>query len=748
MLHSVCRCAFGVLVHYCAILASAQAGPPRIVPVGTVPQDIRLTELKNERGYYPFTPCSSREAWERRTSRLRRQMLVAAGLWPMPDKAPSKPAIHGLVDCGRYTVEKVILETYPGFFLTGNLYRPKGRSGKLPAVLTPFGHWPDGRFYDNDVMYGRKATRQCLAEGTERFETAARYPLQAYAVQLARMGCAVLQYDMVGRADSRQLLHNAGVRPEMNDPKRWGFCSPQAEARMQTIFGLQTYNSIRALDLLCELPDVDPARIAVMGQSGGGQQTNFLCAIDPRPAVSVPMCMVSTTCQAGCICGCASYLWIGTSGIELAALMAPKPLALIGANDWTSDVPAKGLPELKRHYSLWGAEDRVMAQSLLQFPHNFNSVSRALMYSWLNKHLKLGLEEPVLEQDFHPLSVAQSSVWDAEHPAPPGGNEFERSFLQRMTADTRRQMAALLPKDAASLAEYRRIVGGALEVMIGRGMPQPDALGIVHREIAQFHVGVLSEDIGPYHMTAFLLHYPAFNEELPVVRLDPKTWNRRAVIWIDRWGKQSLWGKSGELRPGVQALLDQGYAVVGADLLGQGEFAVDGRAVTRVGLQDRNYDANHRWDNYLGYTYGFNPPLFSQRVRDILTLVAFARGKMIGAEQVDVVGLGGAGHWVAAARAIAGPAIDRAAIDTAGFRFANLTATDDPDFLPGAVKYNDLPGMIALSAPHRFWVMGENSVSLSVASAAYDAAGQGRQLTIVPDEVREPELEAAKWLVE
>lgn len=288
--------------------------------------------------------------------------------------------------------------------------------------------------------------------------------------------------------------------------------------------------------------------------------------------------------------------------------------------------------------------------------------------------------------------------------------------------------------------------GGAVEVMIGRGMPEPDALGIVRRSIP--HAGVLSQDIGAYRMTAFLLQYPAFSEELPVVRLDPTTWNRRAVIWMDRCGKQSLWTESGKLRSGVQTLLDRGYVVIGADLLGQGEFTVDGRPVTRVVIEEKNYDANDRWCKYLGFTYGFNPPLFSQRVRDILTLVVFARGKMMGAEQVDVVGMRGAGHWVAAARSIAGKAIDRAVIDTAGFRFANLAATDDPDFLPGAVKYNDLPGMIALSAPHPLWIVGEDDSSMSLARAAYRAAGQDKNLTILSNGFPEPELEIAKWLAD
>ena len=95
-----------------------------------------------------------------------------------------------------------------------------------------------------------------------------------------------------------------------------------------------------------------------------------------------------------------------------------------------------------------------------------------------------------------------------------------------------------------------------------------------------------------------------------------------------------------------------------------------------------------------------------------------------------MVGLGGAGHWVAAARAIAGSAIDLAAIDTAGFRFANLTAIDDPDFLPGGAKYDDLPGIIALSAPGPLWLAGESDSALSLISAAYRAAGQPENLTI------------------
>ncbi len=200
-------------------------------------------------------------------------------------------------------------------------------------------------------------------------------------------------------------------------------------------------------------------------------------------------------------------------------------------------------------------------------------------------------------------------------------------------------------------------------------------------------------------MTKFLLRNPARDEELPVIRLDPKNWNRRVVVWIDRRGKQALFAASGAPCRHVEALAG-GFAVIGVDLLGQGEFTADGSPWAKARLNESK-DARTKESRvtYAGFTFGYNRPLFSERVHDLLSLVAFLRSVNPAAEGVDVVGLNGAGHWVAAARAIAGNAIDRAAVDTAGFRFADLTALDDPDFLPGGAKYGDLPGMIAARGP-------------------------------------------------
>src|SRR5438105_5033671 len=239
--------------------------------------------------------------------------------------------------------------------------------------------------------------------------------------------------------------------------------------------GLQTYNSIRALDFLLSLPEVDSKRIGVTGASGGGTQTFILCAVDDRPTVAFPAVMVSTAMQGGCVCENGSYLRRGTGNIELAALFAPKPLAMSGAHDWTIDIETKGLPELKATYRLYDAEDQVLARCFPQFQHNYNQVSRELMYNWFNKHLHLGQSEPVTERPFVPVPPRELSVFDSQHPRPADAAGVE-ALRRYMTEASDQQIAALLPKDEPSLNEFRRIVGTALQVMVGDRLPRAGAL--------------------------------------------------------------------------------------------------------------------------------------------------------------------------------------------------------------------------------------------------------------------------------
>jgi dienelactone hydrolase len=691
----------------------ALAATPRALPDGKLPSDVRLNPPKDLNGYFPFTPPKSADEWRNRAEKLRRQLLVSQGLWPQPTKTPLNAVIHGKVERDDFTVERVYFESMPGFYVTGNLYRPKGKQGKLPGVLRPDGHWTNARFMDK----GRQAVRQEIVQGAERFEDGGRNNLQAMNVQLARMGCVVFQWDMLGNSDSHQisfdLTHRFGKqRPEMNTTENWGLYSPQAEAHLQSIMGLQTWNSIRALDFITSLPDVDPNRIGVTGASGGGTQTFMVCAVDPRPTVSMPAVMVSTAMQGGCTCENASCLRVNTGNIEFAALFAPKPQGFTAADDWTKEMATKGFPELQKHYELLGAKANTMLAPLLHFGHNYNYPSRAAMYSWFNKHLKLGLEEPVVEEDHKRLPQEEVTVWDAEHPKPEGGPEFEKKLLKWWNDDARQQIPA--PKDADSLAKYREIVGGALEAILARSLPTAD-------EVEYQNTGKTEQ--GKHLVMTGLVRNKRYGEELPIVVLHPQEANGRALIWLDDAGKAGLFTSGGDLKPEVQKLVDAGTSIVGVDLFMQGEYLADGKPPEA----NRQVGGNR---DFAGYTYGYNSPLFAQRVHDVLTAVVFCANYKVKPETIDIVALSPqAGPIAAVARGAASGLVRRAAIDTHGFRFGKLLDYRDVMFLPGGAKYGDVPGFLALAGGEELWLAGEGEGN-DLLKSAFAAKKAGDKLAI------------------
>src|ERR1051326_6518984 len=169
-------------------LTLAEEPPVRVRPEGQKSDDRRLTEtIKLDNHYFKFDPPATRQAWDKRRDELREQTLVALGLWPMPEKTPLNPVIHGRIDRDEYTIEKVFFASLPGHYVSGNLYRPKNKTGKLPGVLCPHGHWQNGRFYDA----GDKGAAEQVKIGAEKWNEGGHYPLQARCAMLARMGCVV-----------------------------------------------------------------------------------------------------------------------------------------------------------------------------------------------------------------------------------------------------------------------------------------------------------------------------------------------------------------------------------------------------------------------------------------------------------------------------------------------------------------------------------------------------------------------------
>lgn len=713
------------------IASQATAAGPRVLPEGKQPNDSRLAAPKDLDGYFPFEPPKSKEEWAARSEQVRRQLKVALGIWPLPTKTDLNAVVHTPIEKNDYIVEHVYFESMPGFYVTGNLYRPKEGKGPFPGVLCPHGHWPNGRFTEASP----EAVKADIAKGGEKDEDGGRSPLQARCVHLARLGCVVFHYDMLGYADSTQisfdLAHRFGKqRPEMNTEENWGLFSPEAESNVQSIMGLQTIDSIRALDFLTSLPYVDGKRIGVTGASGGGTQTFILCAVDPRPTVSVPAVMVSTAMQGGCTCENASLLRIGTGNVEIAGLFAPKPLGMTAADDWTKEMETKGYPQLRELYQTMGAPDDVMLWANLQYGHNYNYVSRVAVYGWMNEHLNLGHKGPFEESPYDRLTTEQMTVWNDGHPRPEGGDEFERKLLRWWTDDAKKQLEALAPGDEKSLERFREVVGGAVDVVIGRSAPAASDLA---------HEPAFENVKEGYNEIGILLRDRKHGEELPLIFLHPKNWNGQAVLWVSERGKAGLYQDDGSLDPNVKKLVDAGASVAGIDLLFQGDFLTDGQATeTRRVANTREAAA---------YTLGYNSSLFAQRVHDVLTAAAFMKNHGLKPKSVDVVGLGKAGPWVAAAGAQAGETIDRAVVDTAGFRFGKVNDIRSPELLPGGAKYFDLPGMLALAAPRKLWLAGEGETAPEIVQAAYAAAGAEKNLNVYGKSDHAAE-KAVAWLLE
>ena len=299
---------------------------------------------------FPPPRVTTLDAWKTRAEYLREHVLASAGLLPLPDKTPLNPVVFGEVTRADYRVSKVYFESLPGFFVTGNLYRP-GSDGPFPAVLSPHGHWTYGRLENTPTTSG-----------------------PARAIGLARQGFVVFSYDMVGYNDSRQLPHTFGGRRE----SLWGL----------SLAGLQLWNSIRALDFLESLPYVRRDAIAATGESGGGTQTFLLAAVDDRVKVAVPVNMISLHMQGGCLCENPPGLRLGTTNVEIAATIAPRPLLMVSATgDWTKETLEVEYPAVRAVYELYGAADRVQAVRMTA-EHNYNKDSREAMYAWMARWLQ------------------------------------------------------------------------------------------------------------------------------------------------------------------------------------------------------------------------------------------------------------------------------------------------------------------------------------------------------------------------
>ena len=337
--------------------------------------------------------ATSQSEWQQHAAHLRAAIQRGAGLYPWPQKTPLNGEIFNQRTYaddagGGYTAESVTFQSIPGYYSCCTLYRPLHPSAaKLPAILNTHGHGSPqtgGRFAEN---------------------------VQHRAATLARMGAITLSTEMFAYGDClAQLAATAHTQSDLAMP-------------------MQLWQNIRALDFLQSLPDVDPTKLCVTGESGGGTQTFLLTALDPRIAINVPCVMVSSYMFGGCMCESGRPIHRDadhfSTNAEISSLCAPRPMLVISdGKDWTQHVPETEFPFLQKIYALNGVPDNVQNAHFPKEGHDYGPNKRFAMYKFFAQQLHLNLAaattpDGTLDEShitLEPLDTIR--IWTKDHPLP------------------------------------------------------------------------------------------------------------------------------------------------------------------------------------------------------------------------------------------------------------------------------------------------------------------------------------------
>jgi dienelactone hydrolase len=597
-------------------------------------------------------------------------------MWPEPERWPLNAHIGGRIEYDDYTIETVYFESWPGFYCTGNLYRPRTVTGRVPGVLHPHGHWQKGRL-----------EHQPLGS------------IRARCITMARMGMVSFAYDMVGYNDSLQVPSHAA-------------CSLRGSLWGYSHMALQTWNSRRGVDFLLSLPEVDPERIGCTGASGGGTQTFIVCALEPRIKVAAPVNMISSIMQGGCSCENTPGLRTQTYNVEIGALMAPRPLLMVSATgDWTVNTPLVEYPAIRSVYQLYGAAERV-AQLQVDAPHNYNAASRAAVYRWFarwflgDEALGEGVEHDLVVEPDERMRVFKGAQLPSEARTP---EQVQHDFVER----AEQRLAALFPKRREDLERLRQVTEPRLRETLEAVWPDPAAVLAIEAEATMGPAGrqipLILARRGVAERIAGTLYLPTEGTA------------QRYALLVHGAGHTALedgYGRAGEA---IVALRDAGWGVLTIDAFYTGDVPANAVPWRRD------------W-----FWLTFNPTLVGQRVQDILTALAWLDGRSAGGE-LALVGLGAAGSWGVWAGALC-PRDLRLALDLDGLGAQQDASYLGELYAPNLRAYGDLRAAGALLAPRALMLGGTQRCALHWLESAYQAAGALDRLQVFealsPNELR------------
>lgn len=296
---------------------------------------------------YLESKYNNKSSFEKRKAELIPCFREALRLSPLPQKPNSKVILTSKRIHDGYTVENFAIETLPGIYVCGSIYKPLKIKDKCPVMLNPNGHFGQGRYREDQQ-------KRCAMQ--------------------ARMGIISASWDIFAWGES--LLQFDGTLH-----------------RLSAAHSIQTLNSIRILDYLLSLKESDPKRVGITGGSGGGSMTMMMAAIDERITLSIPVVMLASHFNGGCPCesGMPTHLCGNrTNNAEVAALFAPKPQLIISdGKDWSSSVPSLEYPFIQRVYGFNQSRDNIKNVHLVDEGHDYGPSKRIAMYDFIADKFRL-----------------------------------------------------------------------------------------------------------------------------------------------------------------------------------------------------------------------------------------------------------------------------------------------------------------------------------------------------------------------
>lgn len=641
-----------------------------------------------------FPEITSKLAWQKRAQSIRDQAKASCGLVPMPPKTPLRTRIFDRIERDGYSIEKVYFESHPGFFVAGNLYRPLGQGkGPFPAILNPHGHWANGRM--TDEKDGSVAAR---------------------CIHFAKHGMIAFCYDMVGYQDTFFRDQRPTGAPQHYNTHRQFGTNTTDELWNISLMGLQTWNSIRALDFLESLPDADPKRLACTGESGGGTQTFMLGAVDNRLSVQAPIVMVSSIMQGGCSCENAPGLRVRYSNMEIAAAAVPRPQIIVAATgDWTRHTLTVEGPAIERIYKLYKADDR-FDYVRYDFGHNYNQTSREAVYGWFNKWLLHGNstkpipESPYIKEPDKDLRVFADNQL-------PANAVTQDQLVAYLKAINRNRLAALAPTSARSLKIYQKELFPAWSHIVQSEPPGQFAIGTgapdAKRVTQSRTVNIWRKDEPSRRLTIEIAQPETGSSTKAALLAFPNSEMNHTSAGAQENAAQTV----SELR---KNLLRNGWCVITIDNLGH----IPLKAPSAPALSTDFYT-----------TYNRTPA--QQGAADLVLACDYLRGTL-NPRKLVLAGLGYAGPWAA----LASPGADAVAADCRNLDTTSDNSLLDPMvFSPGLRAIGGFEGVVMLNASNPLLLHNTGSrFSTENLKTVYGNLGASKRLTLTSHQASAPEL--------